>query len=376
MGTVQFRIGEGFGKLVTDIARENLTENGDLDKGVSFLTGSFGMSEENALSVISGDSILVENVKDQTVELQPAQEDSPKFDIVAWLVAKHASFIKDAEDWLSCVQNIDLSRKGPVCEVNLRLSALIKYYWDGDVEDLFSHIDDDLDNLRYLVTGVRNFLDKYCGFLNLYNRILVLFSDKFRDAKKPEVCEEVIALNKAVGALMMGQADRDTSDAYLTYYDERLKRYLETEQELSSPDFQVEPVSITDGYDAGWLAPNGDYYGLRGEVSNLLHIRIASALQAKGIIPTPLPIDCTSPERWLETNGWVKIHAEHILFDGYDLYGVCGQEISLTEKQRDAIYRYGQVCCNGMLSFGPSRVQISAARFEMTEPLMLKKLFL
>ena len=45
MGTVQFRIGGGFGNLVTDIAHENLTENGDLNKGVSFLTGSFEMTE-------------------------------------------------------------------------------------------------------------------------------------------------------------------------------------------------------------------------------------------------------------------------------------------------------------------------------------------
>ena len=375
MGTVHFSIGKGFGQMLTDTAREKLTEQGDLDEAVSFLVDTLGMSKEIALSVISGDAVLIENVEDQTVELGIPQKGSARFDLVRWLVDKHATFMKDAEDWLDCTQNTEIIHRGPVREINVRLSALVKYYWDGNAEDLFKHIDADLDGLRYLVTGVRSFLDKYTNFLDLYNRIIVLFPDKFESARKPEICEEVVNLNKAIGALMMGQADRGTSDAFLTYYDERLKRYIETEMELSSSDFKVEPVNILDGYDAGWLAPNGDYYGLRGEISNLLHARISEALQVKGIIPTPLPDDCTSPDRWLEINGWVKIHHDWILYDGYDNYGIRGNEIPLTPEQRDAIYRYGQTCCRGMLSFGTVRFQMSAARFEMTEPLMLKKLF-
>lgn len=27
---------------------------------------------------------------------------------------------------------------------------------------------------------------------------------------------------------------------------------------------ELEPVEITEGYDAGWLSPDGDFYGLKG----------------------------------------------------------------------------------------------------------------
>lgn len=374
MGSLQFSIGEGFGELLTSVAREKLTEQCDLDGGVALLIQSLpGMNEDQALSIIFGDMVLTEDVEEQTVSLRPASEESSGFDVVAWLVSRNSTFMKDAESWLEVTANMG-PLNGVRKEVEVKYADLIKYYWDGSAKELFEH-DADLNGLRYLVTGVRGFLDKYTEFLTLYNRIVSKIPDKFSGGKKIEVCEEVVDLNKGIGVLMMSQHDRDTSDAYLSYYDERLKRYLETERILSDESFDVKPVDITEGYDAGWLAPNGDYYGLRGEVSNMLHARISEALQSKGIIPTPLPDDCTSPDRWLETNGWVKIHNDWILFDGYDLFGVRGKEVPLTEKQRESIYRYGQVCWRGMLTFGFSRKQISAARFEMTEPLMLKKLF-
>lgn len=34
-------------------------------------------------------------------------------------------------------------------------------------------------------------------------------------------------------------------------------------------------MEIIEGYDAGWLSPDGDFYGLNGSVGNMLHLNIA-----------------------------------------------------------------------------------------------------
>lgn len=75
-----------------------------------------------------------------------------------------------------------------------------------------------------------------------------------------------------------------------------------------------------------------------------------------------------NPDRWLEENGWVKVHHYWILFAG-SFYGK-----TLTEAQIDKLYRYGQVCHRGVLRLGSSCIEITAERLRATEPLMLNKL--
>ncbi len=43
---------------------------------------------------------------------------------------------------------------------------------------------------------------------------------------------------------------------------------------------ELKPVEITEGYDAGWLSPDGDFYGLNRSVGNMLHLNIAERLLA------------------------------------------------------------------------------------------------
>ena len=51
---------------------------------------------------------------------------------------------------------------------------------------------------------------------------------------------------------------------------------------------------IMDGYDAGWLSPDGKYFGTDGPTSALIHINIADELGYH--------------DRELENEGWVKVH--------------------------------------------------------------------
>lgn len=105
-----------------------------------------------------GDMVLTEDVEEQTVSLRPASEESSGFDVVAWLVSRNSTFMKDAESWLEVTANMG-PLNGVRKEVEVKYADLIKYYWDGSAKELFEH-DADLNGLRYLVTGVRGFLDQ------------------------------------------------------------------------------------------------------------------------------------------------------------------------------------------------------------------------
>ena len=97
----------------------------------------------------------------------------------------------------------------------------------------------------------------------------------------------------------------------------------------------------------------------------MLHLNIAERLLASKKIPVK---EMRNPDRWLEENGWVKVHHNWILFFG-SFYGN-----TLTDIQIEKLYRYGQVCHRGVLRLGTAQTQITAVRFRATEPIMLNKL--
>lgn len=75
--------------------------------------------------------------------------------------------------------------------------------------------------------------------------------------------------------------------------------------------------NILDGYDGGWLSPDGEFYGENGETSSMIHMRIAEQIfnhptnkYSIMMVKDGVSIwgDTNSPDYWLEKHGWVKIH--------------------------------------------------------------------
>jgi len=65
---------------------------------------------------------------------------------------------------------------------------------------------------------------------------------------------------------------------------EDIEEFFEFQRNIDSVLEKIKPVDIKDGYNAGWIAPNGDVYALKGVISNMLHNQIADALEKAGII--------------------------------------------------------------------------------------------
>lgn len=98
---------------------------------------------------------------------------------------------------------------------------------------------------------------------------------------------------------------------------------------------------ILDGYDAGWLSPNGEFYGANGETSAMIHMRLAEQIfKGNNVYAARMAKDevsewsgINSPDYWLEKNGWIKIHHDEI-------YGSFIGERDPEKRTKDYPYPY------------------------------------
>ena len=130
--------------------------------------------------------------------------------------------------------------------------------------------------------------------------------------------------------------------------------------------------NIMDGYDAGWLSPDGKFYGENGPTSNMIHLSIAECLKKNNL----------NGDRELENEGWIKIHEDEVygcfigeLKPSSDFpYAYCPTEIQV-KMICDYIDKYH----NGKLYTRPKIVEttdsISTYKLRQMDKVMLHKLF-
>lgn len=130
--------------------------------------------------------------------------------------------------------------------------------------------------------------------------------------------------------------------------------------------------NIMDGYDAGWLSPDGKFYGENGHTSNMIHLSIAECLKKNNL----------NGDRELENEGWIKIHDDEV-------YGCFIGELKPssdfpfaycpTEIQVKMICDYIDKYHNGKLYTRPKILEttdaISTYKLRQMNKFMLHKLF-
>lgn len=356
-GGLTFTIGKGFGQMLQRIAWEKLTEKYNPREAVEIITKSLpGCTEGMAVDILDGKIILGEDEATQEVTGTPAA--GGKFE--DWIREQRIHLEEEAKEWVKSLEGIrqEIADAGGKFEFSVRYPELISYLsGDKDAGLLDYPHSNVVEQIKGTVEGAKNFFVKVsevyevivwmCDALNMSR---VLFSDS------------VLRVRTIIDSLMCSDPEVEASIRKQDFQKQRLSEWMEEREENQT---ELEPVEITEGYDAGWLSPDGEFYGLNGSTVNLLHLNIAERLLASKKIPVK---EMLNPDRWLEENGWVRVHHDWILFSG-SFYGK-----TLTEAQIDKLYRYGQACCKGVLLLGTSQEPITAVRLRATEPLMLNKL--
>ena len=138
------------------------------------------------------------------------------------------------------------------------------------------------------------------------------------------------------------------------------------------PSKEFKPTDIlAQKFDCGWIAPNGDYFGMNGIKAQLIHDQLARRI-CKYYGYT---VDYGCEYSYLEDNGFVKIDGNWILYAGYDHY-LNKPEIPITDKQIDALKAYGEHFFGQKLFFGYDKKFCSTARLAMLDKFALKKLLI
>lgn len=331
-----------------------------------------GCTKEQAFKIITGEYRLV--AVESGVDIE---EDTPDFDVEEW-ADDSVTYLEDRgeglmEDLKAVMKQIITKGKTDMVEVNY--DSLFNYYFNNDPSGIVNDVETSgklPDLIRSLCLDCRKFLEN-CH--EIFIALSYLKNNHDIEIDPGKVLFVYTEMNKFVQELCTDSSDVvNQMYARQQYMKAELDKYIKegkTIDELREKNV-IHPVDITSDTDAGWLSPNGDYYGLKGAVANFLHIQIADLLQLTGRIPT---VEDIKANAWMSQNGWVKIHHDEVYYDGYyqSKYGY--PMVPITDIQRNRIAQYGKALYNGVLKFGAAKQECKVSKFQQMDEFAIRKLF-
>ena len=414
MGTVHFTLGQDAGKLLMEIAQEHLTHSLDPEKAIKTITESLiGCPYTLALELLKGTSVITVSEDGRYFNVEKRTDEHKKYpsiDIIDWVQRSHDRIGEDGDSifrMLGDIMNMIADRPDEGYTVDFK--TLLQYV-QADAEDKeeardllyndFIH-SDIYDRFTRAIAISRNYMVKtyktwqviefftknYPKEFDIWNHEWIDkngdknvndedgYKNMFKPTKRTILStakHEIVSLIASRLSVLMSN-NYDMIKYAADKENEMLNNYINGQLEIEKTiERGIKPVNMLDNYSAGWLSQTGEFYGLNGEISNMLHNQLADAMLEAGIIPQDEEYK-GNPDRWLGDNGWAKIHGDWILYEGYD--NIPGRKKTpMSDIQVRKIYEYGQICCNGMLRIGYQE-RMSAARFNRIEKTNFYKLF-
>ena len=373
--TLHMRVGPLIGEHLLEIAQSNILK-GDVEYAMSVYPTAFGMTKEHAIMILKNQAVVVTNEDGEGVSLKDDPDliadnahnildwgliiEKRQKDIYEMLYTIHKTanvFMKyyngNIEDYsildmmsryfnneqLKSIGKHNIAARicgSPECKICNKGNSNPTSVWErleGQVESYLTDIDEYGESdmpyppakweiILYLTVRYNKLIRMlHKEYMNFENTYLFLVENEF--IKKPSRIEHMIEM--AVEVLWKFS---DTSTGYyhplcntgLYEYKEKLSDDLmKTKFGKEFAQNGILQKDIMDGYDAGWLSPDGEFYGADGETSAMIHMNLAEQIfnapcniyavrMAKDGVSIMSGIE--SPEYWLEKHGWVKIHHE------------------------------------------------------------------
>ena len=284
--------------LVVKIAREKLGCDFNYEAASKFLKECFTELDDNAIDdILFGRKTAI--ATESGGELIDKPDDSVLNYIELYTVKLNAieRYLLNDKDIYHLKRNVD------GCFV--KFEDILNYY----EEQIDPFIDSDV--VYAWRSAISSYKDNF-ETLNLMIKSLSHFNE-------PELLDRAMCLYQKVE-----EGLTELKSNIIELHDDALSEYLSHESKLN----KIETISPTENYhDAGYIAPNGNYYGLDGKVANFLHLRIADFL----VKQEDIPYDGKSSDYAIEKTGYIKQHDNKITaFKIYD-------EAFLTQKQLNTI---------------------------------------
>ena len=373
MAEVNFTIGDGFGKMLYNVAVEKVLEGMNPEAGIKTITdGLIGCSANYAISILKGDIfldvenenvILIDNYDELSYPYTPRSID-------AFVKSKSDYYMQQIEDWKNVLASFSESftRDSVFLMEKMSASKIFQYFMgEAEIEELFENADDNvIVNTKYIAQGVQNCLKlvmDWVTYLRKVHKMLDVDTTYHINTIETQAASLQRCINQ-IYEMRLRPLER-TDRGLVTRF---LERTHQIDEVLSTG---IKPVNIEDKYDACWIAPDGTTYGLNGEYANMLHITIADALIDAGIVSYESDEEKYGSHFLLEKRGFVKVHHDNVLFSGYD----DSIRKSMTAEQVKQLIKYGNNCYGGKLFFDYDKKFCSTAKLGSMEPLMYRKLF-
>ncbi|MGL5691230.1 MAG: hypothetical protein ACRDD8_10495 [Bacteroidales bacterium] len=375
---LQMRLGDNYGDLLVDTAREALLCDSNPEKALNILMESIDCDEEQAKQLLSGEMFLT--VCSNGFELDGIMYDAnvhtdrSLFDFNEWCKMVYAEV---SEEFKTC--KIGLNRLGRYVFENPNRNVIINVSLQDVMQSIVNKSKHMVDAYECLADSEKTSMFSILEVVDtviceLMPKALVikwLYANIANNTISPLYIQSVDLLSDLVNHIDMfreGNIPITNKGELAVELDKKLGYAKEIEEIVVKG---IEPVNMEDNYTSGWLSPDGEYYALNGVVSNMLHNTIADALCDKGIVPETAS---SNPDAWLEANGWAKIQGDKVTYCGW--LGLKGNPIvPMTVKQKRAIANYGNKCHDGKLILGFYDTEISARKFGQIEIPMLRSYF-
>ena len=365
--TLHFTLGDRFGQTLTDISQEHIQYNYDLQKGIDVIEkGLIGIPRNMVLDVIIGNKVI-ETVDGEcfVTERHEGHDalDYTKFNPSKWtdneiekLVVSGDDLAKTLDIWIN---DLKYKRFGHF-DIDFDSSSIMKYIFNGDDSEIFMEIEDEMQPYKQLQLVVEAYINKTNTVMNCITDLYKL--SKTEECKgKPEWMIDIpptlqVILNikmqiKELVAITKQEPKKIEDNS-------ELGKYMSAQKEINIVEEKgIQKINIADNYNAMWLAPNGDCYGLNGEIANLLHNQMGNMLVDSRII---IMNKDEQADGHMMKNGWLKLHDGQVLGD--HVY----HQLTITAMQYRQLIKYAAALPNMVLYMNHDKQIITKPRLEMT----------
>lgn len=365
---VSMKLGENFGKLMLDIAQEHI-KNGYCEKAIQLYVDSFpGFTEEYVVKLLKKEMELIVAEDGKSVELTDIVNKENSYDWGA-ILEDETKYLSDlvytiyklkddfSNKFLQNINDVELNKHNKrisyayTGRVNICARLISGKDCVADSYNVWTKMEDnvlngDCTDKEYYIYSVY----QYVNYIRQLDKLSFKFNKKLDFLTKHEIVGHITKIEKLLSDVFELLLDFSYNAAYYNpMCDEEIysltesihDNMLATKYGNEYCKYKMLTCDIMDGYDAGWLSPDGKFYGADGSVSSMLHLNIADMIDKNTTI---IKNSSSSPDYELEKLGWMKIHhnfvtgayrykKEPLDNDDYSLY--CP-----TEQQIDAICKY------------------------------------
>ncbi|MGM9686541.1 MAG: hypothetical protein ACI3YI_10020 [Bacteroidaceae bacterium] len=358
MANLRMRIGNNLGNILLEIAQENIV-NGEPEKAFdTYINSLNGFTKEYALQVLKNEGVLVVDEENQTLNLETSKDiiKANKKNIYNWkaIINEKYDFLGEILQSIYNIRN-EFSKHYNKNINDVNITEIVEKHFGKD-----NMLDVGINNLAAKLIGGDSFatelysngqkvweilcadvenndanryqhglycIVKYVDLIRALHKEFLKFEKTYRWLLENGFISRIYFIDNRVENILellckfanpnVGYYHPMCDEKLYVYKDELMNDLHKSTWGNEYVKFGILKKEITDGYDAGWLSPEGDFYGQVGETEDMMHLNIAEQLFDKkyneemskdGVSA----FSSNSPEKWLDVNGWIKIHHDEI----------------------------------------------------------------